>query len=229
MPNKIMIFAAAMLFALPAIADETEIVANDIIPAPVQSVAAVSDISEFNADGSVFLRITELEQEKVLMRLEKEKAQLELEFERIEAERQRLTGQQEQNAASAAADIKAEMEAERNKLSEELSRFARQLEEVKEEISKAKTAEPAPAAPQQDMAKPAAAAPAAGALSEVFRIVGITGRDNNLSATIENMDTGARRKVQAGKTIDGFVVESISAEQGVVLSADGETFTIGVM
>ena len=44
---------------------------------------SASAVANYNVDGSVFQQITDLEQEKVLMELEKERAQLDLDLERL--------------------------------------------------------------------------------------------------------------------------------------------------
>ena len=47
-------------------------------------------IEDYNVDGSLFQQITDLEQEKVLMQLEKERAQLNLDLDRLAAEKIKL-------------------------------------------------------------------------------------------------------------------------------------------
>src|SRR5574344_994859 len=47
-------------------------------------------VAGYDVDGSLFQQITDLEQEKVLMQLEKERAQLDLELDRLAAEKIKL-------------------------------------------------------------------------------------------------------------------------------------------
>ncbi|MDR0319148.1 MAG: type IV pilus biogenesis protein PilP [Rickettsiales bacterium] len=199
--KTVLIAAALSVFAAPAFAD------GEI------------NLDGFDAEGSVFLRITALEQDKVLMRLEKERAQLALDLRRIEAEKERLNGN-DSAANSASAELAAEFEAERRRMNEELERFRRTLEEVKS----------ASANPAVSVAPAAASAEPDGEfdISDHFRLVNITGGGEDLAATIEIVGNGHRRRVQEGRTIDGFTVASISADEGVVLERDGEEFVLGV-
>ena len=47
-------------------------------------------VADYKVEGSLFQQITDLEQEKVLMQLEKERAQLDLELDRLAAEKIKL-------------------------------------------------------------------------------------------------------------------------------------------
>ncbi|MCL2629164.1 MAG: hypothetical protein FWD33_00490 [Alphaproteobacteria bacterium] len=203
--KKLIIFAALLGFATPAY--PTEI-----------------DLDAFDTDGSVFLRITELEQEKVLMRLEKERAQLELDLKRIEVERQRIAGTvQTASAGSVAEQVAAGIEAERKKLAAEMDKIRKQMEDMRK-------AEAAPERVQaRTAAQPAPVEEDELDISDLFRIISITGSDGNLTANIENITTGQRRRLGAGRSIDGFKIVSVSADDGVVFELDGEQFPLGLI
>ena len=69
--------------------------ADELIEDVQIDVEQVDDVSAdavaaYQVEGSLFQQITELEQEKVLMQLEKERAQLDLELDRLAAEKIKL-------------------------------------------------------------------------------------------------------------------------------------------
>ncbi|MDR0449022.1 MAG: hypothetical protein LBG89_00990 [Rickettsiales bacterium] len=178
------------------------------------------NLDEFDAEGSVFLRITALEQDKVLMRLEKERAQLALDLSRIEAEKSRLAGSESAPAGDASAELAAQFDEERRKMNEELERFRRQLDEVK-------------TAPREPADAPARAADVAAAsddgefdIADHYRLVHITGTEGNLKAMVEIVANGHRQRVGEGHAFDGFVVQGISSGDGVRLERDGEVFQL---
>ena len=79
-------------------------------------------IADYDVQGSLFHQITELEQEKVLMQLEKERAQLDLELDRLAAEKIKLhmeidtlsgrAEQQQQEIETQKAKLEAEADLE---------------------------------------------------------------------------------------------------------------------
>ncbi|MDR2685908.1 MAG: hypothetical protein LBB23_04015 [Rickettsiales bacterium] len=197
MLNKILAVLAALVVS-PALADDI-------------------DLGGFDADGSVFLRITALEQDKVLMRLEKERAQLELDLNRIEAEKTKLSGARD--SADAASSATAELAA---KLDEEKKKFAGEIESLKKQMEAAKSAPSLPTEPVPD---------AAGAydISEIYKLLNISGSADNLTALVENIPTGQRRRVQAGRSLDGMKVVAVSADEGVIFqSEDGDEIILGI-
>ena len=85
---SVFMFMPMYVFAADA---ETDVAASDDVDIAAQMEAVSADaVAAYNPAGSVFQQITDLEQEKVLMELEKERAQLDLELDRLAAEKIKL-------------------------------------------------------------------------------------------------------------------------------------------
>ena len=198
---------------------------NDIISA--------TSVADYDVDGSVFQKITSLEQEKVLMELEKERAQLDLDLDRLAAEKIKL--QMEMDTLSGRA------EQEQQILQNEKSKLEAEAARIEAEKRALIAAAEAPVAPVQSYSAPAkkAAAPKKKVVKEeddseqedianMYKLVNVMGAGNQLQATLSDLETGQTKRVTVGKQIDGFVVKSISLEDGVVFSKDGETQNLNI-
>lgn len=176
-------------------------------------------ISAYDVQGSLFQQITDLEQEKVLMQLEKERAQLDLELDRLAAEKIKLhmeidtlSGRAEQQQQQIETE-KAKLEAEALRLEREKEAIlARENEPVKQvaQVEEAEKEEP-----QVDMA-------------EKYRLVNVIGAGNHLQATIQDLGTGQNKRMSVGKELDGFIIKSISLDDGVVFEKDGKKQNLNV-
>jgi type IV pilus biogenesis protein PilP len=211
MQNKIfrnVFFALAAALAAPPAA------AEDQIERSLDEVSAAA-IEEYQTEGTLFQKITDLEQEKILMQLEKERAQLDLELDRLAAEKIKLhmemdtlSGRAEERQA--ALDVEREkLEAERAKLERERqSALSPDLEPRKQELKKEDTP--------------------AESVAEKYALIDIIGAGRQLQATVRDLDNGQRKKVSVGRELDGYVVKSISLDDGVVFAKDGATETLNV-
>ena len=65
-------------------------------------------------------------------------------------------------------------------------------------------------------------------ITAMYKLVNVMGAGNQLQATLSDLETGQTKRVTVGKKIDGFVVKSISLEDGVVFSKDGETQNLNI-
>jgi len=200
MQNKLMqiLLFISMIFTIPAIAE-------------INGKADTYDPS-----GSMFEKITDLEQKKVLWQLEKENAQMQLEMDRMEAERARIKN--EMDSINNAEDAQAQaLDLERQRLEIERQKLEAQKKNASTVQSSGKNiiAEPAPK-------------PEASPIQEKYRLVEIIGVGRQLIATLEDNKTGQRKKVSVGKDLEGYSVDLVSLDEGVVLSKDGETQTLGV-
>ncbi|MDR1071306.1 MAG: hypothetical protein LBL21_01530 [Rickettsiales bacterium] len=191
----------------------------------------VADVESYDAEGSVFQKIADLEQEKVLMQLEKEKAQLQLDLDRLSAEQTRLARDQE-NADARAEEQAAEIEKQKIAIEQERQKLDEQKKKLAEEAARRAASadsddEPAPVkkrAPDADSGERDAAA----TLADKYSLVEIVGAGNQLVATVENIGNGKQKKISVGKTLDGYAVRSISIDDGVEFEKDGEVLTIGI-
>ena len=84
-------------------------------------------IADYNPQGSLFQQITDLEQEKVLMQLEKERAQLDLELDRLAAEKIKLHMEID-TLSGRAEQQQQEFETQKAKLEAEAVRLEREKE-----------------------------------------------------------------------------------------------------
>lgn len=176
-------------------------------------------VANYDIDGSVFKQITDLEQEKVLMQLEKERAQLDLDLDRLAAEKIKL--HMEIDALSGRADVQQqELEAQVAKLEAETARLEREKEALEEEpIEIPKTTS---VASKKDEAEEE------NQLSKKYKLVNVIGAGSQLQATVADLTTGQNKRLSVGRTLEGFVVKSISLDEGVVLVRGSEKQTLNV-
>ena len=198
MQNKLLqiLLFISIVFAFPALAEIN------------------SNADAYNPSGSMFEKITDLEQKKVLWQLEKENAQMQLDMDRMEAERTRIKNEME--AISDEGKSKAQaLELERQQFEMEKQRFESQKKNISSVQSSNKNVVTAPE-------------PEESPIQEKYRLIEIVGAGRQLIATIEDNKTGQRKKVSVGKELDGYNVDTVSLDDGVVISKDGETQILGV-
>jgi hypothetical protein len=205
MLNKIK-FVLAFALVFPAMADDV---------APLEIDISAASVENYDMDGSLFQQISDMEQQKVLLQLQKEKAQADLDLDRLAAEKIRLhieiddlSGRTEQQ--------KQQLEAERARLEAEAEKIARDRENLSR---KPEQTEPSEAALSAKAEEPA---PAPADISKKYRLVDIVGAGKQLLATIEDKSNGQRRRIAAGKIVGEYEVKSISLEDGVAFEKDGE-------
>lgn len=232
MLNKLMLnlLLAASVVALPVSYASAEVLDEDIEivdtvsesdDAAMESQSA-NAVANYDVDGSLFQQITDLEQEKVLMQLEKERAQLDLELDRLAAEKIKLhmeidtlSGRAEQQQQEL-ENAKAKLEAETAKL--EKQKAALENEDAEPVVKSARTA-------STDNEKTEVKK-----VTELFKLVNIFGAGNQLQATVADLTTGQNKKISVGRSIDGYTVKSISLDDGIMfVDPDGNTQTLNVV
>ena len=233
MQNNKNIFLGLVLFGVcslyaPAYADvyeETDEVLVEeeagITEEEMMDNVAADAINNFSADGSLFQQITNLEQEKILMQLEKERAQLDLELDRLAAEKIKLHMEID-TLSGRAEQQQQEIETQKAKLEAEAARIEREKENWLAETERQSTYR-APASSTADAPAPAVD------ITKRYRLVNVVGAGNQLQATVEDLSTGQTKRISVGKNLDGFEVKTISVYDGVVFAdADGNTQTLNV-
>lgn len=196
-------------FSVPSFSEE--FVEEEIITEENADKISADALNNYEVSGSLFERITTLEQEKVVMQLEKERAQLDLELERLNAEKMKI--QMELDTLSGRAEQQQqELEATKAQLEAQTEKLKRQLEEVEEEKPVEKTVKKVES----------------GNLSTQYKLVNVIGVGNQLQATLEEVSTGQNKRVSVGKQIDGYVVKSISLNDGIVFEKDGQEENINI-
>ena len=213
-----MFLCGAIVFG-GAHADELiEVVTEDV---QMEQMSADA-VAAYDANGSLFQQITDLEQEKVLMQLEKERAQLDLELDRLAAEKIKLhmeidtlSGRAEQQQQEIETQ-KAKLEAEAARIEKEKEEWIKEIEDVKKQEVKDYTSSAAKTEVEQDVSKN-------------WRLVNVVGAGAQLQATVEDLNNGQKRRISVGKTLDGLTVKTISLYDGVVLvDKDGNTQVLNI-
>ena len=177
-------------------------------------------VENYDVNGTVFQQITDLEQEKVLMQLEKERAQLDLDLDRLAAEKIKL--HMEIDALSGRAEAQQqELETQMAKLEAEAAKLEREKAEL-EATPIAKTTSSASSAKTQKVEEEESP------ISKKYKLVNVIGAGSQLQATVADLTTGQNKRISVGRTLDGFVVKSISLDEGVVFVKGGETQTLNV-
>lgn len=178
-------------------------------------------VADYDVQGSLFQQITDLEQEKVLMQLEKERAQLDLELDRLAAEKIKLHMEID-TLSGRAEQQQQEIETQKAKLEAEAARIEREKESWLADFEEQKTAKATAVlkteeeAPEIDITKK-------------YRLVNVVGAGAQLQATVEDLNTGQSKRISVGKLLDGLTVKSISLYDGVVfVDKDGATQNLNV-
>jgi len=187
------------------------------------------DVESYDVEISLFQRIADLEQEKVLMRLERDRAQLQLDLDRLAAEQMRLFREQE-NADARAEAQSAEIERQRLALEQDRSRLEDQRRQMAEDAAR-RAAEPAEeprAVRQQAVVEETRQAPS-GSIADRYFLREIVGAGNQLVATVEHSGSGRQRRLSVGRDLDGYTVRAISLDEGVEFEKDGEIVTLGIV
>ena len=169
----------------------------------------------YDASGSLFEKITTLEQEKVVAQLEKERAQLDLDLERLNAEKIKL--QMELDTLSGRAEQQQhELEAAKAQLDIQTEKLRRQMEEPVEERTVAVAVVDVPEKKEES------------SINKKYRLINVIGVDNQLQATISEISTGQNKRIAVGKELDGYIVKSISLNEGIVFEKDGITESLNI-
>jgi type IV pilus biogenesis protein PilP len=191
-------------FAVEEVIEEADIEMADRVSAEA--------LMNYNENGSLFEKITVLEQEKVVAQLEKERAQLDLDLERLNAERIKL--QIELDTLSGRAEQQQqELEAAKAQLEIQTEKLKKQMNTVNEE--------PEVVAKVQEKKEESS-------VSKKYKLINIVGIDNQLQATIEEIPSGQNKRIAVGKELDGYIVKSISLNEGIIFEKDGETESLNV-
>ncbi|MGN0916839.1 MAG: type IV pilus biogenesis protein PilP [Candidatus Enterousia sp.] len=180
--------------------------------------ASADAVAAYQVEGSLFEQITTLEQEKVLMQLEKERAQLDLELDRLAAEKIKLHMEID-TLSGRAEQAQQELETEKARLEAEAASLARQKEELSRPVEPASSKPASTSARNQE---------SDDSIADKYRLVNVVGAGNQLQATVEDLSTGQNKRLSVGKVLNGFTVKSISLDEGVVFVKDGITENLNI-
>ena len=175
-------------------------------------------LMNYNENGSLFEKITVLEQEKVVAQLEKERAQLDLDLDRLNAERIKL--QMELDTLSGRAEQQQhELETAKTQLEIQTEKLRKQ----RDALDYGETDYEEPVVVKKTQKKEVTE------FSKKYKLINVIGVDNQLQATVEELSTGQNKRISVGKDLDGYVVKSISLNDGIIFEKDGveESLNIG--
>ena len=181
-------------------------------------------LEAYEVEGSLFEKITTLEQEKMVMQLEADRIKMDLELDRLNKEKMKVQMEID-DLVGHAAQQQQELEAAKA----ELEAQAEQLKRQREALDK-KAAEPQPQAQQQfyTPSEPESE-PEKPVIVGKYKLINVIGVGNQLQATVEDLSTGQNKRISVGKKLDGFTIKSISLNEGIVFEKDGvvENLNIG--
>ncbi len=233
MSNKmkyVLLFAVATV-VFPIARAQAEVLDQDIEITDTISVEKSGDtdtdmeqvsanaVSDYQVDGSLFQQITDLEQEKVLMQLEKERAQLDLELDRLAAEKIKLHMEID-TLSGRAEQQQQELDAAKAKLEAETAKLEREKQALESEAASPRTSKSVSASDDdnEDIK-----------IDEKYKLVNVFGVGNQLQATVADLKTGQNKKVSVGRKLDDFTVKSISLDDGIVfVTPSGATQALNV-
>ena len=195
-----------------------EVNSNDVAANEEFSADAIED---YQVDGSLFQQITDLEQEKVLMQLEKERAQLNLDLDRLAAEKIKLHMEID-TLSGRAEQQQQEFETERARLEAEAKRLEMEKESMMNRQQEVQNTKPAK---QQSFV---AEEPKDFEIEKHYKLLNVFGAGSQLQATVQDLSSGQNKRISVGKELDGYTVKSISLDEGVVFIKDGEIQTLNV-
>ena len=182
--------------------------------------ASADAIADYQVQGSLFQQITDLEQEKVLMQLEKERAQLDLELDRLAAEKIKLHMEID-TLSGRAEQQQQEIETQKAKLEAEAVRIEREKEALLAEQTKERTTE-----------KTTSKSSVSSSMSDIastYKLVNVVGAGSQLQATVADLSSGQTKRISVGKKLDNWTVKSISLDDGIVfVGPDGEVQNLNV-
>lgn len=176
-------------------------------------------ISNYNVDDSLFKKITDLEQEKVLIQLKKEKAQLELDLDRVNSEKKKLNIEMD-NLSNMEEKQKKDLEKEKERLAQEKA----ELEEEKQRFLNQKKSYSS----NLNSRSEDTFSKKSEDISSNYKLIDIIGVGSELQAKIEDIRTGGQKKVSVGKIVDGFEIKSISLDEGIIFVKDGNTQVLNI-
>lgn len=182
--------------------------------------ASADAIADYQVQGSLFQQITDLEQEKVLMQLEKERAQLDLELDRLAAEKIKLHMEID-TLSGRAEQQQQEIETQKAKLEAEAVRIEREKEALLAEKTESETA--------VKTTTKVASTSMSSDIAKSYKLVNVVGAGNQLQATVADLSSGQTKRISVGKKLDDWTVKSISLDDGIVfVNSDGDVQNLNV-
>lgn len=196
---------------------------NGVDEAEINDGISADAIEDYQVEGSLFQQITDLEQEKVLMQLEKERAQLNLDLDRLAAEKIKLHMEID-TLSGRAEQQQQEFETERVRLEAEAKRLEKEKEALDSGVEYDVARGAAPVTKKSFIAEEETN----DDITQKYKLINVYGAGAQLQATIQELSNGQNKRISVGRDVDGYIVKSISLDEGVLFAKDGETYTLNV-
>ena len=189
---------------------------EEVVPEKTADEISAEALGAYDVEGSLFEKITNLEQEKLIMKLEAERIKLDLELESLNAQRLKKQMEmegatnrpnQQQEIQAAKAEVDAKIENLRKQIADIDSKQEAQYEEY-DEITERREV------PSQ--------------IAMRYKLINVVGVGNQLQATIQDLMTGQNRRISVGKELNGYIVKSISLNDGIVFEKNGVSENLNV-
>lgn len=179
-------------------------------------VVSNNALENYEPEGSLFERITDLEQDKVVMQLEAERIKMDLQLDELNAKKMKMQMELDELAGKA-SQKEQELEAIKAQLEEQTEQLRRQVEALEKRENTPPPVERHEPVQQVVQEKPVQTVP----VINKYRLINIVGLGNQLQATVEDLATGQNKRISVGKQLDGYTVKSISLNDGIVFEKDG--------
>ena len=128
-----------------------------------------------------------------------------------------LSGRAEQQQQEL-ENAQAKLEAEAAKLEREKEQLQAQTEEMQSRAASVQTSSSSSESTDQSAIN----------FDDQYRLLNVVGLGSQLQAKIENLNTGQTKTISVGKDVDGYVVQSISLDEGVVFSNGKDVQTLNI-
>lgn len=219
--NEVFVDDEIVVGSVDDIVDEAESQPEPEDEVKTAEKTSASALENYNIDGSLFERITNLEQEKIIVQLETERARMDLDLERLNAERAKLQGETE----SKIVDVKVqELEIEKEQLAQMKKEMEQQMSQMKQQMDNLRSDYSNMSLPDVVTPKPVESY----SVATKYQILNIIGVGNQVQATIKDLSTGQNRRIAVGNVIDGHKIKSISLSDGIVFEKDGFSENLNV-
>ncbi len=191
--------------------------AEDVAPDDQGQDVGAEAVSNYQVDGTMFQKITDFEQEKLLMQMDKERAQLSLDLDRLAAEKVKLQMDLD-NMSGRAQEQQAKLEQEKQLLEQQKQDLEKQRAEI---AAKSVTSNSVTSDTDVDKTSDEQPQIQQTELSKKYKLIEIIGAGSQLQATLEDLENGQKKKAVVGKEIDGYQIKSISLDDGIWFEKDG--------
>jgi len=196
-----------------------EIMVDEVLSERTADEISAEALDAYAVEGSLFEKITNLEQEKLIMKLEAERLKLGMELDDLNTKK--MQKQIELDELASRGDQQQEIEAAKAELDSKIENLKKQIAEMdaqKAEDAKARDVEKEERKKEEKESQ----------INNKFKLVNVIGVGNQLQATIQDMSSGQNKRISVGKQLNGYTVKSISLNDGIVFEKDGVSENLNV-